>query len=317
MTYSDPSLVAPAIAAAGARVIEPRRVATGFSWPECPRWHDDTLWFSDMYTATLKTVDSSGNVRTAVDATGRRTPDGVPVVLGGFGWLPDGRLIVVSMHERLVLVHGGRDPDDLEVYADIAPFCPSAANDMVVDADGRAYVTQLGFDIFTENPQVASSPLVVVEPDGSSHAADAVGPLQCANGIGISSDGSQVYAAEVLRSRIIMMDRSSDGSLSAPEEFAGCPFLPDGIALDEEGGVWAALPGGGHVVRVTRDGMTDAVPIPLSVGSTAACVLGGPERSTLYVMVGVEVYDFEKSAREKLGSIWTAEVPYRGGATRP
>lgn len=309
---------AAAVAEAGARVVEPpRKIATGFSWPECPRWHNDTFWFSDMYTATLKTLDAEGNATVVVDASGRRAGTDVPIVLGGFGWLPDGRLIVTSMHEKLVLVHGGNGPEDLEVLADVSGFAQAAINDMVVDADGRAYVTQLGFDLFAGQDPVPS-PLIVVEPDGTASTADEVGPLLCANGIAISADGTKVFTAEVMAQKITVIDRAADGTLSnPPRAFATCPFLPDGIGLDEDGGVWAAMPGSGYVARFTENGMTDAIPLPLENGVASACLLGGPDRSTLCMTVGVEVFDFEKSAREALGSIWVADVSARGGATRP
>ncbi|QCQ93405.1 SMP-30/gluconolactonase/LRE family protein [Rhodococcus sp. SGAir0479] len=307
---------AAAVAEAGARVVEPRKITGGFSWPECPRWHDGTFWFSDMYTSTLKTIDTEGNVTVVVDASGRRAGSGVPIVLGGFGWLPDGRLLVTSMHEKLVLVHGGHRPDDLEVYTDVSELAPAPINDMVVDVDGRAYVTQLGFDLFKGDEPVPS-PIIVVEPDGSASTADSVGPLLCANGIAVSADGTKVYTAEVMDRKITVIDRAVDGTLSNPRTFATCPFLPDGIGLDEDGGVWAAMPGSGYVARFTEDGMTDAIPVPLEDGVASACLLGGPDRSTLYLTVGVEVYDFEKSARDALGSIWVADVSRRGGDTRP
>lgn len=308
--------VAAAVAEANAPTYEPRKISSGFSWPESPRWHDGEFWFSDMYTGTLKKLDAAGDATIVVDANHRATGTDVPIVLGGFGWLPDGRLIVVSMHEKLVLVHDGTAPEGLSVYADISEFSMAAANDMVVDADGRAYITQLGFDIFAGEEPVAS-PLIVVEPDGQVSIPAGVGPLMCANGIVINAAGTKVYTAEVMANRITVLDRAVDGSLSNPREFAACPFLPDGIGLDEEGGVWAAMPGGGHVARFTEDGMTDAVAIPLENGVASACMLGGSNRSTLYMTVGVEVFDFEKSAREAQGSIWVADVKNHGGDTRP
>jgi sugar lactone lactonase YvrE len=308
--------VAAAVAAAKAPTYEARRISTGYSWPECPRWHEGTFWFSDMYTGTLKTLDADGKPTIVVDANERAANTDVPIVLGGFGWLPDGRLIVVSMHEKLVLVHGGGGPADLSVYADISEHCSAAANDMVVDADGRAYITQLGFDLFKGEDPIPS-PLIVVEPDGTVGTPEKVGPLLCANGIAISADGTRVYTAEVMAFKITVIDRAPDGTLSNPRVFATCPFMPDGIGLDAEGGVWAAMPGGGYVARFTEEGITDAVSLPLENGIASACLLAGPDRSTLYLTAGYEVFDFEKSAREALGGIWVADVPQHGGDTRP
>ena len=316
MTNAVGETVAVAIADAKARMFEPRKISGGYSWPECPRWHDNTFWFTDMYTGTIKTLDADGQATVVVDANGRAKNTDVPIVLGGFGWLPDGRLIVNSMHEKLVLVHGGGAPDDLSVYADVAEFSLAATNDMVVDADGRAYITQLGFDIFKGDEPVAS-PLIVVEPDGSAAVPAGVGPLMCANGIVLSADGTKLYTAEVMANKITIIDRASDGTLSNASDFASCPFMPDGIGLDEEGGVWAAMPGSGHIARFTEEGMTDAIEVPLVDGVASACLLGGPDRSTLYVTVGFEVFDFEKSAREAQGTIWVADVGKHGGETRP
>ena len=318
LDYPDPADIAKAIEAAVADA-DPhpaRELAKGFSWPECPRWHDDLFWFSDMYTSTLKTVDADGNVAVVVDATARAEGSDAPIVLGGFGWLPDGRLIVNSMHEKVVLVHDGNGVDDLSVYADVSEFAPGPINDMVVDAQGRAYVTQLGFDMFN-GAAPAASPIIVVAPDGSASTADKAGPLMGANGIAITADGSKVITAEAFANRIITLDRSDNGTLSNPREFAQCPFLPDGIGLDDEGGVWASMPGCGYVARFTENGVTDKIAVPLESGLASACVLGGTDRKTLYMTVGVEVFDFEKSAREALGALWVADVAHSGGAPRP
>lgn len=315
-TTDAAATVAAAVAAANAEVLEPRRVAGDLSWPECPRHRDGELWFSDMYTGTIKKLDAAGDVSVVVDATARAVHTDVPIVLGGFGWLPDGRLIVVSMQEKLLLVHGGSGPGDLTVHADLSPFAPAPVNDMVVDPDGRAYVTQFGFDFFRGEPP-AASPLIVVEPDGTVGIADRVRPLMCANGITIDAEGTRVYTAEVLTSAITVLDRAADGTLSNARLFAHCPFRPDGIGLDADGGVWAAMLEGGHVARFTEQGITHAVPIAAEHGMPSACLLAGPDRGTLYITVGQESFDFAESAREAKGSLWAVEVPQRGGDTRP
>ena len=63
----------------------------GLQFPEGPRWHDGRLWFSDMNAQKVLTVDLAGNLQTIVQ---------VPGSPSGLGWLPDGRLLVVSMTER-------------------------------------------------------------------------------------------------------------------------------------------------------------------------------------------------------------------------
>ncbi|GAA3383356.1 SMP-30/gluconolactonase/LRE family protein [Cryptosporangium minutisporangium] len=297
-----------------ARSIPARELARGFSWPECPRWHDGAFYFSDMYNHTVLAVAEDGSTSVFIDARERDAATDVEVVLGGFGWLPDGRVLVTSMHEKLVLVWDGTA---LETWADLSDLAPGPINDMVVDADGRAYVTQLGFDLFN-GAEVAASDLLVVEPDRSVRALSDVGSFLGANGIAITADGTRLITVEAFASRVEVLDRAADGTLSNRRTFAAAPFLPDGICLDDEGGVWAAMPGSGYVVRIVEGGtVTDAVAIPLESGFGSACGLGGTDRRTLYVTVGLEVMDFAKSRAEGLASIWVADVAVSGGKNRP
>ncbi|MGQ4267480.1 SMP-30/gluconolactonase/LRE family protein [Nocardiopsis changdeensis] len=293
---------------------EPTRLSTGYTWPECPRWHEGALWFSDMYLHRLMRLGPDGSAETVLDLSGRTSVNGTEVIPGGFGWLPDGRLIVTSMHERLVLAFDG---EGVDVHADLRDLATGPVNDMVVDADGRAYVTQLGFELF-ENEAPKESALLVVEPDGTARALTGLGGFHGANGIAISSDGGRLVTAEAFADTITVLDRDTDGSLSGRRVFARTPALPDGICLDEDGGVWAGMPSVPAVARFTEGGaVTDVVPFSFDQGFPPACVLGGEGRRTLYVCAGLEVMDWEKSRQSRLGTVWTAPVAVSGGANRP
>jgi len=63
----------------------------GLFFPEGPRWHEGKLWFSDMQGGRVMTVDLDGKCDNIVD---------VPGAPSGLGWLPDERLLVVSMIDR-------------------------------------------------------------------------------------------------------------------------------------------------------------------------------------------------------------------------
>ena len=108
-TTSDP------FAAAAAMTSE--RFSGGYSWPECPRWHDGALHLTDMYNHRLLRLDGNGEPTVLVDGSRRESSNGTEVVFGGFGWLPDGRIVVNSMHERLVLVWDGTE---LTEHADLS-----------------------------------------------------------------------------------------------------------------------------------------------------------------------------------------------------
>ncbi|MFE1396965.1 SMP-30/gluconolactonase/LRE family protein [Nocardiopsis dassonvillei] len=299
---------------AGAARIIPKRLSSGYTWAECPRWHEDSLWISDMYAHRLVRIGADGDAQTALDLSTRTSVNDSEVIPGGFGWLPDGRLIVTSMHERLVLVFDG---ENLTEYADLRALATGPVNDMVVDADGRAYITQLGFELF-ENEEPKESALLVVEPDGSARALTELGGFWGANGVAVSADGRRLVTAEAFANQITVLDRDDQGRLSGRRVFAQTPELPDGICLDDEGGVWVGMPSVPAVARFAEGGaITDVIPLTHEQGFPPACVLGGEDRRTLYVCAGLEVMDWEKSRQSRLGSVWTAPVNVGGGANRP
>src|SRR5436190_23179750 len=71
--------------------MRPTTLMTGIAMGECPRWHEDRLWFSDWGAQRLMTVDPDGN--SAVVAN-------VPSMPSCVGWLPDGRTLVLSSAEQ-------------------------------------------------------------------------------------------------------------------------------------------------------------------------------------------------------------------------
>ncbi len=63
-------------------------IASGLTYSEGPRWHNGRLWFVDFYTNQVISVAEDGSDR-CLEAE-------VPQQPSGLGWLPDGRLLVVS-----------------------------------------------------------------------------------------------------------------------------------------------------------------------------------------------------------------------------
>ena len=288
---------------------------SGYSWTECPRWENKRLYFSDWFNARIIEVTPNGHAGTYVDCSGRKGLDEAEVVVAGIGFLPDGRLLINSMLEHVTLVWNGVKT---EVYADLRTLARGPINDMVVDSEGRVYISQLGYDVFGgEEPRDA--PIIVIEPNGYARIADEGGLLAAPNGMAITEDGTTLLVAEPNASRITAFERSPSGVISSRRVFAELEHVPDGICLDVKGGVWAAQPRGGGVIRVSEGGLIDArVTVPAErAGAAVACVLGGVGRKTLYVCCGFDVMDREKSRREARGSIWVAPVSVSGGRCRP
>lgn len=250
-----------------------RVLRDGLRFPEGPRWRDGKLWFSDMHAGVVLTVDLDGRSETVV---------AVPHEPSGLGWLPDGRLLVVSMQDRRLL---RLDPEGLALVADLSPYATWHCNDMVVDAHGRAYVGNFGFDLHGQAPLVPAN-LVLVAPDGSAEVV--ASELLFPNGTVITPDGRTLIVAESFGARLTAFDIAADGRLSDRRIWAqltpgpdGRTPVPDGICLDAEGAIWVASPVTGEVLRV-REGGAVAQQIPVD-RMAIACMLGGPERRTLFV----------------------------------
>jgi sugar lactone lactonase YvrE len=294
---------------------EIRTVLDGMSYLECPRWHEGRLYVSDFYTQRVLALDLDG-------AAEPETVVGVPAQPSGIGWMPDGTMLVVSMRDRRVLrVHDGAEP---EVHADLSELAPWHLNDMVVDAAGRAYVGNFGFDLMT-GAAIRETGLIRVEPDGA--ATVVADGLRFPNGTVILPDGRTLVVAETIAGRLTAFDVSDDGALSnrrvwaqlsetvqtddMGEVLAAGGIAPDGIALDAEGAIWAADALGGRVLRVREGGeIIDEVAPGTGV---FACGLAGAEGRTLVMCAAPSFAEHERrDTREAQLLACEVDVPRAG-----
>ncbi len=239
----------------------------GLCFPEGPRWHEGWLFFSDMHAHRVIAVDLAGKSEVICE---------VPNQPSGLGWLPDGRMLVVSMTDRRLL---RLDRDGLKVAADLSGLASFHCNDMVVDAKGRAYIGNFGFDLHAgAKPQFAE--IVIVTPDGEARVV--AEEMRFPNGAVITPDGRTLIVGESTGRRLTAFDIQPDGSLTRRRVWADLGnHIPDGIALDAEGAIWLASPQSSEVIRVREGG---AVTERISVATDAfACILGGPDRLLLFV----------------------------------
>ena len=241
----------------------------GLKFPEGPRWRDGKLWFSDFYAHRVATVDLEGSDATVVE---------VPQRPSGLGWTLNGELLVVSMLDRRVLRFDGRA---LHLYADLSALATGLCNDMVVDAAGRAYVGNFGYDRHNDAPP-RDTRIIRVDPDG--RAASVGDELVFPNGMVITSDGRTLVVAETFAHRLTAFDVGADGALGNRRRFAALDgIFPDGICLDAEGAVWVTDARGNRVVRVLQGGRI-AQAIDTGARRSFACMLGGPDRRTLFIL---------------------------------
>lgn len=252
-------------------------VVDGLAFAEGPRWHDGRLWFSDMHAHHVMAVDpSTGDSETIVEVPGRPS---------GLGWRPDGTLLIVSMTDRRLLSYD--DQDGLVEVADLSDVAPHDCNDMVVDADGNAYVGNLGFDLHDPEADQRTTTLVLVTVGGEVRVV--ADELFFPNGCVITPDGGTLIVGESFGACLTAFDVAGDGSLSNRREWARVRgAVPDGICLDAEGAVWMASPISNQVLRVAEGGEVLTEIRTSDERQPFACMLGGDGGRTLFVCTALE-----------------------------
>ena len=278
----------------------------GLYFGEGPRWRDGKLYFSDFNDHAVKSTTSEGS--TAIVCT-------VPNQPSGLGWLPDGRMLIVSMIDRKLL---RREADGrLVEHADLSGIATYHCNDMVVDAAGRAYVGNFGFDLEAvtraraagEEAEMSTATLARVDPDGSVHVA--APDMEFPNGSVVTPDGKTLIVAETMGRRLTAFTIAADGSLSGRRVWAETgAALPDGICLDAEGCIWIANPAAPECLRIREGGeVADRVE---TTQPAYACMLGGGDGKTLFILTAKA--SGEAAARERTGKVEVAQVdiPHAG-----
>lgn len=287
----------------------------GGAFFEGPRWRDGRWWVSDFYRGTVSTVTPDGAEEIVLE---------VPDQPSGLGWMPDGSLLVVSRKDFRVLrrTPGG----EVREHADLSGMASGHLNDMVVDAQGRAYVGNFGFDLMA-GADPAPTHLIRVDPDGT--ASVAAGELWFPNGTVIADDGRTLIVGETVSSRYTQFTIADDGALvdrtlwgqvepepsfeSFERTLAELRFAPDGCALDAEGCIWSADAVGGRAARLAPGGeIVDEIRVPEGLGAFA-CMLGGDDGRTLLICAAPDFLEHRRTGkREAVLLTATVGVPHAG-----
>jgi sugar lactone lactonase YvrE len=272
-------------------------IAADLAFGEAPRWREGSLYVSDIHADRVIAYRPSGRIEVVGRFAG-------PV--SGLGWLPDGRMLVVSMIDRRVL---RQEPDGAFVeHADLSQVATWHANDMVVAADGTAYVGNFGFSLVPPAP-VTLANLARVSRDGV--VSIAAREMFFPNGSVITPDGRTLIVAESGSRLLTAFDIAPDGALSGRRVWAALPdgAFPDGICLDSEGAIWAASPSTREVLRLRQDG--EVVDRVATEQQAIACALGGPDRRTLFICTA-ESTDPETCRRVRTARLLATTVDVAG-----
>ena len=266
-------------------------LADGFCFGEGPRWFEGLVWFSDMLGAAVHTVTLGGEMST-LPLDGHAP--------SGLGFRPDGSLLIVSTEHRQVLSYDG---ESVTTVADLSSLVPADLGDMVIDRQGCAYV----------GSQAREGGVIVrVDPGDEWRATVVADGLDFPNGMALSPYGATLIVAESTGRRLTAYTVAG-GTLCERRVFAdGLDGPPDGICLDDEGGVWVAMTLAHQFERVVEGGrITDRIDV--GDRTAIACALGGPEGRTLFMVTTTDAYP-ERLRGTKLSRLdaTTVDVPAAG-----
>ncbi|MFI4932982.1 MAG: SMP-30/gluconolactonase/LRE family protein [Caulobacterales bacterium] len=280
----------------------------GIYFGEGPRWRQGRLWFSDFFAHAVKSVSLAGDLRTEFEIDDRPS---------GLGWMPDGSMLIVSMTKRQVL---RRSIDgQISVHADLSAIADFHCNDMVVDAAGRAYVGNFGFDLDAAISARGAEAVIADHPTAklarvspSGQVSVAAEDMHFPNGSVITPDGKTLIVGETLGGVLTAFDIGVDGALANRRVWASTlPRIPDGIALDANGAIWIANPIAPECALIAQGGEVLEV---IDTGQPCyACMLGGEDGRTLFMLTARTSIAHEAAAApEGKLLIATVEAPRAG-----
>lgn len=264
-------------------------LGSGFSFPEGLRFHEGRIWFSDMHTGDIISMDPDDG-----SSTLEHTIDDRP---SGLGWLSDGSLLVSSMLRRQVLrLH----PDGTRtVHADLSHLEKHPTNELLVDSDGQAFLGSFGYDIYADEPLVPAG-VYRIAPDGTvTLAADG---FDFPNGMVMLPGTRTLVIAHSFRPELTAFDIEPDGELGNRRTWATLPegTTTDGTAVDSQGRIWVSALQTSEYLRVSEGGEIShrlAVPDRLAVD----VVVDARDDDTVYLATSNNIQPAE--TKVKLGAI--------------
>jgi gluconolactonase len=267
-------------------------LAFGFGLVEGPTADDrGGLFFSDVLGGGVHRLDRSGEVETVVPK--RRG-------VGGIALHAEGGLVISG--RDIQRVHEGRS----ETVFDL-PGLPGW-NDLCTDARGRVYAGSVRFAVFDPQAEVRPGECWRIDAVGRGEEIYA-GVVHC-NGIGVSPDGGTLYHSDTRGRALVVHDLDAEGRAGGRRQIP-VDGHPDGLALDDDGGIWVAIAGGGRVDRFRPDGSIErSLPVPARM-VTSVCFAGNDRRDLIVVTAD----NGEDASRG--GTLFRTRVDFTGAPVHP
>jgi gluconolactonase len=275
----------------GARI---ERLAEGFAWTEGPQWRSSGgyLLFTDIPKNTVYQWSEDDGIQVFLRPAGYLGSDPPGRELGSNG-------LAFDAEDRLILAdHGNRQVArlDEENYTRVTLADRfegrrlNSPNDLAIRSNGDIYFTDPPYGLrgLNEDPnkELDFNGVFRLTPDGELSLLTR--EISFPNGIAFSPDERTLYVASSDRERPIWMayDVLEDGSIDNGRLFfdashllgGGRRGLPDGMAVDQHGNLFATGPGG--VLVLSPDGRHLGT---IETGQPTANCAFGDDGSTLYI----------------------------------
>jgi D-xylonolactonase len=276
--------------------VEFELLADGYAFLEAPRIDaHDNLYFTDIHIGGIF----------------KRAPDGSIVhlladrnVIGGLAFNRDGRIVASGAGGLILFDERTGQREMLLEQLDGQPI--PVINDIQPDGEGGLYAGVV--DIPERNlAKAVPSPLLHVSSD--RRVRRVMEGTIISNGIGLSPDRKTIYHADTAIG-ILAYDRAPDGSCSNRRLLVDHPRV-DGLAVDEEGGIWVATIEDAAIKRFLPDGRLErSIAIPAK--RVLSLAFGGKDRTDLYIVTGspANALDLERD-----GKVFRTRSDVRGLAT--
>jgi sugar lactone lactonase YvrE len=265
--------------------ITDKRVLLG----ESPVWSagDNCVYWIDIQGHAL--------LRTEVDKGETQTWD-LPNAPGMIALRAAGDLMVALEDGFYGFDPGTGNLDLLAPFEEARP--ENRFNDGKCDVHGRLWVGTMNKTDSTQN----SGAFYRVDPDLAQTRIS--GDYRIPNGLAWSPDNTVMVHTDSRANMAYAYDFDPDtGERSGEREFypynRGKTGSVDGAAMDSDGGYWAALYGGGKLVRVLPDGTVDKE-IPLPVTQPTMPAFGGNDMKTLFITTASQRLDKDQLASQPL-----------------
>jgi xylono-1,5-lactonase len=252
-------------------------LASGYGLIEAPRVDEqDRLYFSDVPNGGVYRRNPDGRIETVIPK--RRGVGGMMFNQGG-GLVTTGRSLILFDEKT------GKSRD---LFTEWEGKPLMGLNDLTTNDNGSVYSGNLNFDPLSNNKPIPGG-LFRIDPPGK--ATKLWDGIEVTNGLGLSPNRKLLYHSDSPTQAVWAYDVAADGSVKDRRVFAKLPEgMPDGLAVDAEGGVWVAAVRVGEVVHFGNDGVVkERIKFPATM--VTSLTFGVRNRTDLYVVTADNTED--------------------------